>query len=309
MVKKQQKEEKRVEVEQIDLFDVGSNKPGSDIVQNPQNNQQHLAVDHGKDTEAPFGRFANGKPRKRPARPKINKSEENNGVEPIKTENKQEKTNKKQEKVAKPKNRPFELTIPGAKKIITANLTKAVEPWQIFDRLDDNMIVQELQGYIGEFPLCYSFQMQGKPVYGINYEGAIELAKICKGIMTDPRTPPTVIQESDKYLRMGAFVMDVVNKVGVWGVCSQSKFCGGHFDDKAFVKGASKCQRNGFLKLIPKKVKVSAIAEWIKSGKVQEVDYQKMIGGNLPDLLEAETENEKYENKTGAPEPFPGDTK
>lgn len=229
---------------------------------------------------------------------------------------KQKPTPIKETKVKEQKPKPpVKPTKPPKKKFIHKPVQTFVpgvqaEPWMLFDRAEDDMVVEDMKGTIGEFPLCYSFNQDGKPKYGINAKGSIELAKKVKGIMSDPRTPPTVVAESEKFMRVASYVIDVVNKVGIWGVAQQPKFIffkggGCKFDDKAFIKASTKSQRNGFLKLIPEKVKVAAISEWVQGGKVMEIKYENFVEGEIPQV----DEGEKFEGKEQKPLPQAGGVK
>jgi rubrerythrin len=155
---------------------------------------------------------------------------------------------------------------------------------RVADQKDEEQISLAVSGMPIKQEYCYYFKVGGKYIYGISKAGAIELAKIAGGILTDPRIPPRVISETEKTVRVGVSFGLVKNGelvLTLWGVGEASKWKKlkdgtVKFDDKCFLVATAKAQRNAILSLLPQQVKDEVIKKWIEQGYGREITIEEL---------------------------------
>jgi hypothetical protein len=166
-------------------------------------------------------------------------------------------------------------TAPAQKKELMSTVNEGLV-YSVIDMLDEQDISRALStGAVSE-KWCYSFNMGGKEINGISFEGAKQLAILTGGVAIDSNKAPQVLSEDDKKLRVGAYaglVRDGKIVFGIWGTVEQSKwFNATARNDKAYTIACSKAQRNALLSVIPEGIRTKAIAEWKKQGRVHKID-------------------------------------
>jgi hypothetical protein len=160
------------------------------------------------------------------------------------------------------------------------NLPVEAKPFVLMDRLDDQQIIQELEGRLPDI-LTYHFKEGNQEVWGLSKAGVDE----CK---TELAKQGEVIRELESHwedgedeayfhARVGRYV---INKAGedilldtAMGFKRQPKtFSSGKTNPFWYEQGAIKACRNACMRLIPKTIQGGIIEYAKKAGKVKKVD-------------------------------------
>lgn len=158
-------------------------------------------------------------------------------------------------------------------------------PFRLMDALDDQMIIQELEGRLPEI-LTYHFAEKGQEIWGLSKAGVDEakgeLAKQGECI----RELEVEFKDNDNEafftVKAGRYV---VSKDGreipldtAFGFKRQpKKFSSGQLNSFWFEQGGIKAARNASMRLIPATIKQAVIEYAKQKGKVKEVKKEEEI--------------------------------
>lgn len=149
------------------------------------------------------------------------------------------------------------------------------DEYSIFDKLDEQQIMDEMQGkVITEY--FYNFQIGGREVTGISWAGTKAVARYMSmqnkqhgfdGIEIMPIDLKRDVIEDDRYITAVARAIDHGSGLIMTGIARQSKYIirkdGTSIpDDFAIVKACSKAMRNAIRSLIPEQVILEMYNQW-----------------------------------------------
>lgn len=168
--------------------------------------------------------------------------------------------------------------------------------FQHFDQLDDEAIVNELEGRLVESAV-YHFNQQGKELWGLGKTGvdwcATELAKKGYIIRDEDLTYAQDPTDSNFILftaRVGKYFVDksgmeakVDAAIGTKRQWTKMERRDGTKtpDPFWFEKGSQKAIRNARMRLIPEETKAAIIAAAKGGGKVREVKREELVGRGM----------------------------
>lgn len=157
-------------------------------------------------------------------------------------------------------------------------------PFLLFDKLDDDLIIKELEGKLPEI-LSYHFSQDGKEVWGLSKAGVDEATAELA------RTRGEVIRELEVKVEDRENEALFTVKAGRFGVKNDGteilldckfgfkrqakKYSNGKENPFWYEQGAIKACRNASFRLIPKTITQSIIEYAKKQGKVQEVKAEE----------------------------------
>ena len=180
-----------------------------------------------------------------------------------------------------------------------------VDPFQIMDRLDDELIIQELEGRLPDV-LTYHFEDKGKEIWGLSKAGVdeckTELAK--KGEVIRELEVDWDDKEREAFFRVkvARYVIDKEGKEilldTAMGFKRQPKHYATNdkFDPFWYEKGGIKACRNACMRLIPKTIQEAVIEYAKKGGKVKTIKDTKKEKDLKPIFISGE-EKEAFKSK------------
>lgn len=144
---------------------------------------------------------------------------------------------------------------------------------EAFDEEDERAIVQHMSGGGRLDEYVYSFPIEGKPIVGVSWAGASEIARRIGNIEVLPDIK--VEQTEDAYYGI-LRVRDNKSGVTILGTARQDKMMKLRTGEErpnrfAFNLALVKAQRNGILALVSENVKQGLIAEFLKLAKARQV--------------------------------------
>lgn len=163
------------------------------------------------------------------------------------------------------------------------NELEKTEPFQYFEKLDDQAIADELQG-VWVRSLVYQFNQRGQVVTGLSVKGVQEAARfMVKHGYNIECEHASIDKETEKEFRASCKVTYTAPngmKLVEWGYSRASKFYASKAPNEfAYVQALSKAQRNALRTCIPEKLMAELVQKYIDEGKVQKIpNTTKSVG-------------------------------
>lgn len=165
------------------------------------------------------------------------------------------------------------------------NLPMAWDPFSIMDRLDDELIVKELQGQTVK-TLVYQFEDKGKTVTGLSKAGVdATVREMAKQGEVLRELELSVLDNGNEYVahvKSGRFMIQVNQQTGevkeilldtVFGVKRQPKlYEDGKPNRFAYEQAVSKAARNAKMRLLREDLKQAIIKTAIEQGQVERIN-------------------------------------
>jgi len=157
-----------------------------------------------------------------------------------------------------------------------------ITPYEAMDLVDENQIVNEIEGKILDEALVYSFldKTTGKEITGLSWKGTkavwweFNKKKFTRMTVTDK----VIVTQGDGFIDVAVYAYDELRKIGAWGMArgyTKQSTRSGQIDDRfASAKAMSKAQRNAMNQLFPMELVAKMLKLFIKQGKVQKLTPQ-----------------------------------
>lgn len=189
---------------------------------------------------------------------------------------------------------------------MTENVPKVQDdslPFWLMDRLDDDLIVQELEGRLPSIlTYHYTDKATGKEIWGVSKSGVDEAtAELAMKGEVIRELEMNMVDKEDEALFTVKSGRYLVNKEGTREILLDTKFgfkrqskrnAGGGYNTFWYEQGSIKAARNASMRLIPKMV-IAGVVELAKKrlaegnvGAVKEIDIEAMTANNSQEASE-----------------------
>lgn len=142
------------------------------------------------------------------------------------------------------------------------------------ERADEVAIVEQFSTPFAETNLLYSYEIDGKPIIGINVKGGYEVARLLGNL----EVMDIHVQEKEDYFYAAVRARDILRNVTLIGVGRCCKYYVGkgnvptdRLNEHAYVIAISKGQRNSILAVAPQEAVLKIVQTFIEQKKVQKL--------------------------------------
>lgn len=166
------------------------------------------------------------------------------------------------------------------------------------ERADEESIVAQFSTPFAETSLLYSYEIDGKPIIGINVKGGYEIARLLGNI----EALDIHVQEKEDYFYAAVRARDILRNVTLIGVGRCCKYYVGRgnvptdrLNEHAYVIAISKGQRNSILAVAPQEAVLKIVQVFIEQKKVQKLSPGTAVARKVDAAVPTVTDEEKKE--------------